>query len=253
MFDERDNIWLAAFIKALGVHSANIAAPAINVAPTLTAVPVAPDGSLITARLLLRLGVREPDAWVGPLAAACAANGINTPLRLAAFLANIMHETACLSLLVENLNYTPASLLKQWPSHFTVAAANKLGRTPSHPADQMGIAELAYRGRGGNKPAGSGDGALFCGHGGMMTTFRGNYTAFAKQIGWTRPVEQLPAYLETREGAVTSAAVFWNQAHCNAPADRGDIDAVRRIVNGGSIGLAEVRVIYATAKHALGV
>ena len=253
MFDARDNLWLAAFIKALGVHSANIAAPSINVAPILTAVPVAPDGSLITARLLVRLGVREPDAWVTPLAAACAANQITTPLRLAAFLANVLHETGNLSALVENLDYSAHSLTTQWPLHFTAASANRLGRTPAHPADQRGIAEAAYGGRMGNGPPGSSDGWTFRGAGPLMLTGRSGFQTFARKIGWTRPLEELPAYVATKDGAADSAGTYWRVNGCNTPADRGDIDAVRHIINGGSIGLDKVTAIYAAAKHALGV
>ncbi len=202
-------------------------------------------------QLLLSLGVRVPSTWGAPLLTACAAHEINSPLRLAAFLANVLHETVNLSVLVENLNYSAAGLLATWPARYTAADAERMGRTVQHVADQHAIAERSYGGRMGNGPEGSGDGYLFRGNGGLMTTGRTNYTAFGKTIGWMRPVEELPAYLATPSGAVESAASFFQAAGCNSVADRGDIATVRRIIQGGSLGLADVHARYPVILAAL--
>ena len=243
--------WRSRFVSALASHAAAAPKPAIRVAAVLKPAAAGPAGELITPALLARLGGRNPNEWAPALSAACTAHDIATPLRVAAFLPNVMNETGDFTVLSENLNYTPASLLAQWPSHFTSATAQRYGRTAQHPANQEAIANLAYGGRGGNtKP---GDGWLFRGSGGMQTTFRANYVSLAKAIGWTKPVEDLPEYLQTIEGACVSAAVFWQQARCNAPADRGDIATVRKIVNGGTIGLVPVKARYAAARAALGI
>lgn len=202
-------------------------------------------------QLLAKLGVRAPTAWGVPLLAASAAHEINSPLRLAAFLSNVLYETTNLSTLVENLNYSAAALVATWPSRYSAADAERIGRTAQHPADQHAIAERSYGGRLGNGPEGSGDGYLFRGSGGLMTTGRTNYAAFGKTIGWIRPVEELPAYLATPSGAVESAAAFFQASGCNSVADRGDIATVRRIIQGGNLGLADVHARYPVILAAL--
>ncbi len=226
-----------------------LAAAAVMPAPAPAALPGKP---IITVAILTALGGHEAADWAPILDAACRSHGIDTPLRVSAWLANVLNETGSLTVLSENLNYSAESLVAQWPSHFTEATAQEYGRTATHAANQEAIANLAYGGRGGNCKAG--DGWLFRGAGGMQTTFRGNFAALAPVIGWTRPLEELPAYLQTREGAAVSAAVFW-QAHtgCNQAADRRDIAAVRKIVNGGEIGLAPVQVHYAACLRAFGI
>ena len=244
--------WGPRFLAALSQHAAAAPRPALRVAATLKPVSASPSGGLVSPALLARLGGRDPVNWAPILSDACERHGITAPLRLAAWLANVLNETGGLATLFEGLNYTPAALLQQWPSHFTPASAQRMGRTSSHPANQQGIANTAYGGRGGN--AQPGDGWLFRGAGCLQTTFRDNFTALARVIGWTQPLEQLPAYLQTREGAAISAAIFWQEhPDCHAAADRGDIATVRRIVNGGAIGLAPVRARYAEACVALGI
>ena len=213
------------------------------VAPTGVSMPMQNAGpSLITAELLGSVGGRKPDTWAAPLAAACAKHAITTPLRIAAFLANVMHETGDFTVLVENLDYSAAALTEQWPAHFTPATAAKFGRTATHPADQRNIAELAYGGRYGNRPAGSGDGWLYRGRGLMQLTFRANYQAQATACGMS--LAEMPAWLETPEGACESAARFWTAQGCNPHADAGDIDACRVIVNGALGGIEDVRRRY---------
>ncbi len=254
MLDDRS--WLAAFLLALGQQAparpAPLAAPlpgAIRLAPVLPRrVAMA---ATVTPQLLHAMGARDPDLWAPPLAAACADHGIDTPLRLAAFLANVMAETGRLSSLVESLNYTPEGLLATFRTRFTPEMAHRLGRTPQHPADQRGIAEIAYGGRLGNGPPGSGDGFRFRGRGLIQLTGRENYTRFAEKRGL--PLADLPALLETRSGAADSAGAFWASAGCNGPADAWRIDDVRLQVNGGLNGIAEVRDRYEVARAALGI
>ena len=191
------------------------------------------------------MGVVDAVGWSPLLTAACVANSITTRLRLAAFLPNVTVESANLSTLVENLNYSADALVNRWPSHFTDDEADLYGRTDEHPADQRQIAEHAYGGRMGNGPVGSGDGWLYRGRGCIQLTGKANYMALAKVAGI--PLEQLPALLETRAGAANSAAAFWRGAGCNALADGGDIVRVGRAVNGGTIGLLAVQALYAKA------
>jgi putative chitinase len=224
------------------------AAPISEQAPIIP-VPSSPT-SLITVDLLTALNAHEPESWAPILAKACLAHGIESPHEVAAFLANVMHETGDFVLLVENLNYKPESLLAAWPTHFTPDSSNRLGRTSSHPADQRGIAEAAYGGRMGNGPAGCGDGWAFRGRGLIQLTGRYNYTMFANKLGIG--VTDLAARLETKDGAAESAAAFWEKTGCNGTAELNDITNCRKIVNGGSIGLADVTARYNKILQMLG-
>lgn len=205
--------------------------------------PPAPP-QLVPTALLRQLGAAEPEAWAPILSAACARHEITTPLRLAAFLANVLHETGGLKRLVESLDYSAERLCEVWPGRFaTVEAAQAFAHNPEL------LAAKVYGARLGNRDAG--DGWRFRGRGLIQLTGRGNYAAFAMAIG--APVETLPALLETREGAAESAAHYWRVRGCNPVADKGDIRTVRIMVNGGTIGLGDVEDRYRAAAAALGV
>lgn len=229
---------LSATMRAMGMQPAQSS----SAVPPAPVIPPADPNPVVTATLLKAMGTAEPEAWAPILNAACKRHGITTGLRAAAWLANILNETGGLRVLRESLNYSADALLKQWPSHFNSTQAQLYGRTALHPANEQMIAEMAYGGRGGNGPPGSGDGWFYRGGGGMQTTFYDNYLALAKVCG--KDVREMPAWVQTKEGAAESAAFFWESAKCNVPADRGDITTVRRIVNGGSIGLPNVIVLY---------
>jgi putative chitinase len=198
---------------------------------------------VITAKLMQGLNWADPAEWAAVLEAACARREINTSKRVAMFLANTGHETAGGRKLRESLNYRPEALAKQWPKYFTPEYAAEVGRTVSRPADEKAIAEAAYGGRMGNKNPG--DGWRFIGRGLMQTTGRYNYERLAEIVNM--PVDDLPEWIETREGAAESAAIFWHAKNCNDLADAGAVDRCRQRINGGLIGIDDVRSRYATA------
>jgi putative chitinase len=198
---------------------------------------------VITAKLMQGLNWSDPAEWAAVLEAACARREINTSKRVAMFLANTGHETAGGRKLRESLNYRPEALAKQWPKYFTPEYAAEVGRTVSRPADEKAIAEAAYGGRMGNKNPG--DGWRFIGRGLMQTTGRYNYERLAEIVNM--PVDDLPEWIETREGAAESAAIFWHANNCNDLADAGAVDRCRQRINGGLVGIDDVRARYATA------
>lgn len=198
---------------------------------------------MITAKLLQGLNWTAPAEWAAALEGPCRRFEINTAKRVAMFLANTGHETAGGRRLRENLNYRPEALVKQWPKYFTMEYAAEVGRTVSRPADEKAIAEAAYGGRMGNKNLG--DGWRFIGRGLMQTTGRYNYERLAEIMGM--PVDDLPEWLETTVGAAESAAIFWHSKSCNDAADAGAVDRCRHRINGGLIGIDDVRSRYATA------
>lgn len=197
---------------------------------------------LPTEALLLRLRAHQPAMWAPVLARHCAEHGIDTPPRLAAFLGTVLHETTGFRTLVENLSYSAQRLTEVWPKRFpTLADAAPFARAPE------ALAEHVYGGRLGNVHPG--DAYRYRGHGLMQTTGRDNYARLALATG--RPIHALPEWLTTTEGAVESAVRFWTWAGCNTPADAEDHRALRRRINGGQIGLADVIRRTAKARRAI--
>lgn len=249
---------LAQLLARLGLGRE--ASPAASTAPTpqqhAQGIPVAVVGQpapapspASPARLRAMFpALGDPEGWAAALAPAMARRGINSRTRADAFLAQVGHESAGLTRLVENLNYSPSGLLSTWPSRFSRAEAEMLGRTAAHPADQRAIAERAYGGRMGNAREGAGDGWAFRGRGLIQLTGRDNYTAAAGALGV--PLADLPAYLETRSGAAEASAWWWQQHGCNELADAGDFEALTRRINGGTHGLADRLALLERAQTA---
>ena len=169
---------------------------------------------------------------------------ISTVQRVGAFLGQTAVESGGYKLLVENLNYRPETLMKLWHSHFpTPEIANQYAHNPEM------IANRAYAGRMGNGDEASGDGWKYCGRGLIQLTGKANYQAFADSID--TPVEEIPEYLGTFEGAIQSACWFWENNNCNAIADAGDMVHLTKVINGGTIGLDERIAHYNHAMQVL--
>lgn len=198
---------------------------------------------MITSKLMQGLGWTDPVEWAAVLDDACNRHGIITSKRIAMFLANTGHESNGGRAIRENLNYKPSALVAQWPKYFSPEYAEEVGRTDAHPADQKAIAEAAYGGRMGNKNPG--DGWRFIGRGLMQTTGRYNYEKLAQTMGML--VDDLPSWIETKEGAAESAAFYWAANGCNELADADALDKCRQRINGGLIGIADVRERYIKA------
>jgi len=185
------------------------------------------------------------DHWHEALALCCPDYDINTPRRVAAFVAQCAHESGNFRLLKENLNYRAASLMKVWPRHFpTMEIAQQYANK------QEMIANKAYANRMGNGDEASGDGWRFLGRGLIQLTGRNNYQAFADSI--ETDINEIPAYLATFEGAVQSACWFWETNKLNQWADAGDILTLTKRINGGTIGLEDRIKHYNHALHVLG-
>ena len=174
---------------------------------------------------------------------------INTPQRVAAFLAQCAHESGGFKAIKENLNYRAASLRKLFPKYFPDdATANRYASLSNK---QEAIANRIYANRMGNGPEESGDGFRYCGRGLIQLTGKSNYENFAMSI--ETPVEEIPEYLATFEGALQSACWFWEANNLNQWADKGDILTLTKRINGGTIGLEDRIKHYNHALHVLGV
>lgn len=173
---------------------------------------------------------------------------INTPQRVASFLAQCAHESGGFRAIKENLNYRAASLRKLFPKYFPDdATANHYANLPNK---QEAIANRIYANRMGNGDESSGDGYRYCGRGLIQLTGKSNYENFAMSI--ETPVEEIPAYLATFEGALQSACWFWEANNLNQWADKGDILTMTKRINGGTIGLEDRIKHYNHALHVLG-
>jgi putative chitinase len=173
---------------------------------------------------------------------------INTPQRVAAFIAQCAHESGGFKALKENLNYKAATLRKIFPKYFpTDEMANQYAAMPNK---QEAIANLVYANRMGNGAPETGDGYRYCGRGLIQLTGKDNYTWFAASL--EIPVEEAAEYLQTFEGAVQSACWFWETNNLNQWADKGDILTLTKRINGGTIGLDDRIKHYNHALHVLG-
>ncbi len=170
---------------------------------------------------------------------------IDTPQRLAAFLAQCAHESGNFVFIKENLNYRWQSLRKTFPKYFhTDQLAQQYEKQPEK------IANRVYANRMGNGPEESGDGWRFCGRGLIQLTGRDNYSWFAASLEISP--EEASEYMETFEGAAQSACWFWETNNLNQWADRGDIVTLTKRINGGTIGLEDRQKHYQHALHIFG-
>ena len=185
------------------------------------------------------------DYWFNALNMILPDYDIDSIPRVAAFMAQTAHESGNYKFLKENLNYRATSLRKVFPKYFpTDALAEKYAH------NQAAIANRVYGGRMGNGPEASGDGFKYCGRGLIQLTGKSNYMKFAESID--TPVEEIPEYLSTFEGAVQSACWYWEENNLNKWADQGDILTLTKRINGGTIGLADRKAHYAHALKVLG-
>ena len=118
------------------------------------------------------------DNWYHAISLCLPDYDINTPPRVAMFVAQCAHESGGFKFLKENLNYKAASLMKVWPKHFpTQEVANQYANK------QEMIANKAYANRMGNGPEESGDGWRFCGRGLIQLTYRHLKALFNQPAG----------------------------------------------------------------------
>jgi putative chitinase len=186
--------------------------------------------------------------WYSALCEILPEYEINTPQRVAAFVAQCAHESGNFRVLKENLNYRAASLRKIFPKYFpTDELANRYAGLPNK---QEAIANRIYASRMGNGDETSGDGYRYCGRGLIQLTGKENYSWFAASL--EMPVEDVPEYLSTFEGALQSACWFWETNNLNQWADKGDILTLTKRINGGTIGLEDRIKHYNHALHVLG-
>ena len=182
--------------------------------------------------------------WYKALSEALPDYDINSPQRVASFLAQCGHESGGFTAIKENLNYKAESLVRVWPRYFNTDNANDYAH------NQEKIANRAYANRMGNGDEASGDGYRFCGRGLIQLTGRSNYQAFADSI--QEDINNLPDYLATFEGCVQSACWFWEANNLNQYADNYDLLTMTKKINGGTLGLDDRTARYKKALAIMG-
>ncbi|WP_265532606.1 glycoside hydrolase family 19 protein [Pseudomonas saponiphila] len=167
--------------------------------------------------------------FVPALNAVMARFKINSPVRMAAFIAQVGHESGQLTRMVENLNYSAQGLLATWPSRFTAQTAAAVARQPEQ------IANIVYAGRMGNTLPG--DGWKYRGRGLIQLTGANNYRAAGAALGLD--LANHPELVERPDTAALVAGWFWQSKGLNELADSGQFEKITRTINGGLTGQAE--------------
>ncbi|TAN71599.1 MAG: glycoside hydrolase family 19 protein [Methylobacter sp.] len=158
---------------------------------------------------------QQRNRYLPHLNAVFAGAHINTPLRVAAFLAQLIHESGSFNYVLE-------------------LADGK-----------------AYENRKDLGNTCKGDGVRYKGRGLIQVTGRANYLRCGQALGLDLLAQ--PELLEQPEPAVLSAAWFWTTHDCNALADKSEFNAITRVINGGYNGMIERFKLYKCAKKVLGL
>ena len=183
------------------------------------------------------------DHWHEALCEILPDYDIDTPQRVAAFLAQCAHESGGFKAIKENLNYRAESLIRTWPSHFNASNAQEYAHNPEK------IASRAYANRMGNGDEESQEGWLYRGRGYLQLTGKKNYELVSNdlQIDFVSS----PDIVGTVDGAMATAGWFWEKHNLNAHSDNGDVESVTKIINGGTIGLENRQARYEQALSVL--
>ena len=182
--------------------------------------------------------------------------------RIAAFIAQVGHESGHLARLVENLNYSADGLANTWPSRYgepdgkgeyvKVQVSGKVRNKPNTLALSVDrkpeqIANIAYGNRMGNTTPG--DGWKYRGRGLIQITGKNNYRACGEALGLELIAQ--PELLEKSQHACMSAAWFWATNGLSTLADAGEFDAITQRINGAQTGAADRQALHARALKVL--
>ncbi len=165
----------------------------------------------------------QAGVFISALNCAMTHRNINTAKRIAAFLAQVGHESGQLQYVRELGN-------NQYLSKYdTGTLASRLGNTPEV----------------------DGDGQKYRGRGLIQITGRNNYRECSLGLFGDERLLALPELLEQPQWAAESAAWFWDQNGLNELADRDQFNSITRRINGGLNGLQDRLQLWARARAVL--
>jgi len=188
---------------------------------------------------------KETVLWTQLLNEECPKYGINTPKRLAMFIAQCAHESAQFRILSENLNYSATALMSVFKKYFSDGTAYTYARQPER------IANKVYANRMGNGPESSGDGYKYRGRGLIQLTGKNNYKDFCTHLGLDFTKFDPSTVATDKRLALKCALWFWSKNNLNRFADADDLKGCTLRINGGTHGIAERLRYYNDAKRAL--
>ena len=178
--------------------------------------------------------VKNFDEWYNNLLNILPEYDIDTPKRVAAFMAQCGHESGGFTVMQENLNYSAKGLRGIFGKYFpNDDIAKQYERKPEK------IANRVYGNRMGNGPEESGEGWYFRGRGIVQITGKNNYTKCSQSLFESNVLVENPDLLLETEYAIHSACWFWSAARLNELADVGDMKTMTKRINGGFIGLED--------------
>ena len=179
---------------------------------------------------------KDPESWYEAATELFETYEINTPNRIAGFMAQCAHESLDFTRLEENLNYSEKALNGVFGRYFGKGKrdAADYARKPEKIANYVYQDEFRSK-RGAMGNVNDGDGWRFRGRGIKQLTGRNNYTAFGKTVGMS--AEEAAEYVATPKGAIESACWFWKTNKLDKWADKGDNVGLTKKINGGTIGL----------------
>jgi putative chitinase len=163
---------------------------------------------------------------------------VDTPARIAGFIAQVAVESMQLARTVENLNYSSIGLAKVFPRHFQVPEFVKFAHQPE------AIANRVYANRMGNGPEESGDGYKYRGRGLIQITGKGSYISYSRDTYKDDRAVENPEMVGLPPDAVKSALWFWKSRNINKAADAQDIRQMTFLVNGGYNGFEDRKAFY---------
>ena len=200
-------------------------------------------------RMAANISVELATRWIQPITQAMKEFGITTSVQQAMFIAQVGHESASFTLLVESFNYSINGLLATFGKRLSADQASALGRQTgekSVPVNrQRAIANLIYSGRMGNKAVD--DGWKYRGRGLIQITGLDNYRACGTAL--KLDLISNPDQLQSDVNAARSAAWFWQSRNCGQYAD--DIQRVTQLINGGNNGINDRKARFELAKREL--
>ena len=184
--------------------------------------------------------------WFPHIDAAMKEFGITAVNDQAMFIAQVGHESAGFTSLIESFNYSVDGLKKTFGKRLTPYQCEMLGRVDGKQvAHQPQIANLVYGDRMGNNS--QGDGWKYRGRGLIQITGLDNYRTCGAAL--KLDLVTSPEQLEQELQAARSAAWFYTSKGCMAYG--ADITRVTRIINGGLNGIDDRKIRYNKARAAL--
>ncbi|MES3020070.1 MAG: lytic enzyme [Pseudomonadota bacterium] len=163
-----------------------------------------------------------------------------SPLRVAHFMAQVLHESAALTRQYENLNYSAKRLSVVWPSRFLPTGPLDPAQYANNPQK---LANEVYGGRMGND--GPDDGYVFRGRGLLQLTGKANYAKATANLRKAAPC--VPDFCAEPDAVLDApwclavAAAAWHAMECNALADADRLADITKRINGGTDGVPAVR------------